>query len=141
MDDKDLTLLELASQIEARHHLMITHIPSDPDQYIREVFGVLADRYKNQLEVAQFDYESIGDLTQALKKETSDRQISEKIMRDRYQDLLDDREACLLRIEKHLHLIMDQSVTHGQKNGMILLVAAIARQMAYSTPGSDDFSF
>jgi len=68
---------------------------------------------------------------QKLQRELRNSDDTVKSLRTALADNNDIRQAQLLRLIEMLKLIVETPVTHGQKNGMILLVAEIAQRMSH----------
>lgn len=66
-----------------------------------------------------------------LRRELKNSDDTVKSLRVALADMNDTRQAQLLRLIEMLKLIVETPVTHGQKNGMILLVAEIAQRMSH----------
>lgn len=125
-DDK---ILEACYQAEKDWNITIRKGLEDHEFVLELIAGMhnlLADR------------EGTADLTQTirsendkLKRDLKNSDDTVKSLRTALADNNDVRQAQLLRLVEMLKLIVETPVTHGQKNGMILLVAEIAQRMSH----------
>lgn len=76
-----------------------------------------------------------------MRKEAKESDDTVKALRVALADQNDTRQAQLLRLIEMLKLIVETPVTHGQKNGMILLVAEIAQRMSHHDLHLGDIPF
>ena len=90
----------------------------------------LRDMLWSGISIAINEWVSSQNIKDKLRRELKNSDDTVKSLRTALADNNDIRQAQLLRLIEMLKLIVETPVTHGQKNGMILLVAEIAQRMS-----------
>lgn len=122
-------IIEACYQAVKDWHITIPKSKTDVEFVLETIAGMhnlLADRegtadlnatLRSQIDKLQRDYRASDDTVKALRTALSDHN--------------DQHQIQINRVIEMLKLIVETPVTHGQKNGMILLVAEIAQRFAY----------
>lgn len=141
MTTQQPTILELCSQIETEFHLAIERLPSDPDEYILEVIGTLAWLARREKKRADDYADTVRMQSERIATQADRFKDAEKSLRGMLEDNNDTRQMQLNRAVELLTLIVEESMTHGQKNGAILLVIATLRKMSQNDLYLGDIPF
>jgi len=125
-DDK---ILEACIQAQKDWNITIRKGLED-HEFVLEVIAGMHNLLADREGTAELNVKLSNDNTK-LKREYRQSDDTVKSLRTALADNNDIRQAQLLRLIEMLKLIVETPVTHGQKNGMILLVAEIAQRMSH----------
>jgi len=121
-EDQVNEIIGICAKFEAKYGMVLETIPTEQAAYIIEVMVGVAWRFDDAQK--RIDGYAKGQERAFQKAQNADD--TNKSLRATLASNEENRQNVLLRIAKMLELIVETPVTHGQKNGMILLVREIA---------------
>lgn len=127
---KPNSLIELASTYEQDFGLRVEKLPTDEIEYVYEILYAMAWELRGKANMVKDRDGTIDMMRKRQEKERKEADDIAKSLRTALADNNDTRQMQLNRAAELLNLIVGESMTHGQKNGAILLVIATLRKMA-----------
>lgn len=130
MSSKPNSLIELAATYEADFGLRVEKLPTDELEYVYEIMYAMAWELRGKANMVKDREGIIEMMRKRQEKERNEADDIARSLRAALADNNDTRQMQLNRAAELLTLIVGENMTHGQKNGAILLVVATLRKMS-----------
>ena len=141
MPNKPNSLIELAATYEADFNLRVEKLPTDELEYVYEIMYAMAWELRGKNAMLK---DRDGTITMMRNRQEKDLAAASEIetsLRNQLDDINNTRQQQMLAVACILDNIVDMSLTHGQKNGAIMLCADLLRRSQRSDLYLGDIPF